>query len=58
MALSPRRQAILRTVGISISQGYSPVEIARELGTSSSWVLNRLDELRNELERLHEEAPG
>jgi DNA-binding CsgD family transcriptional regulator len=47
--LSPRAQAILRTVATPISQGFSLVEIARELGTSPSWVSSRIQELRVEL---------
>lgn len=50
--LSPRGQAILRTIGVPTSEGYSPREIARELGTTRRWVCDRLDELRDELERL------
>jgi hypothetical protein len=40
------------TPAIPISKGYSPTEIASGLGTSTRWVLKRLDELRAELERL------
>jgi hypothetical protein len=47
----PRSTAILRLVATPISEGYSPIEIARELGTSLSWVSIRLDELRDEIER-------
>jgi hypothetical protein len=36
-----------------ISQGYSIQEVARSLGTTSHWVSSRLDELRDELERLN-----
>ena len=50
-ALSPRGQAILRLVGVPTSLGYSVGEIASELGTTTSWVSSRLDELRNEIER-------
>jgi hypothetical protein len=38
--------------------GYSTAEIATQLGPTSSWVLSRQRELRNELERLSEVAPG
>ena len=44
-----RSQAILRTVATPVSQGSSPAEIAKALGMRKSWVLNCLDELRNEL---------
>jgi hypothetical protein len=50
--LSPRGQAILRTIGIPRSEGYSLREIARQLGTTSFWVSARLVELRSEIERL------
>jgi DNA-directed RNA polymerase specialized sigma24 family protein len=39
----------MRTIVIPLSVGYSTAEIASTLGTSSSWVLNRLNELRREL---------
>jgi hypothetical protein len=41
--------AILRTILIPSSQGYSNVEIARKLGTTPSWVSSRLDELAAEV---------
>lgn len=50
--LSTRGLAILRQIAIPIANGYSVTEIRRELGTTRSWVLTRLDELRNEIERL------
>jgi DNA-binding NarL/FixJ family response regulator len=50
--VSPRGQAILRLIVQPISQGFSEREIARELRITRSWVLDRLDELRDELERL------
>lgn len=50
--LSERGQAILRTIALPISAGFSPGEIASELGTSTSWVSSRMDELRNELKSL------
>jgi DNA-binding NarL/FixJ family response regulator len=50
-SLSPRGQAILRLIIHPISNGYSVREVARELGTTKRWVSDRLDELRNELER-------
>jgi DNA-binding CsgD family transcriptional regulator len=46
LRLSPRSTAILRLVATPISEGYSPAEIARELGTSMNWVSNCLDDLR------------
>ena len=49
--LSTRGLAILRQIAIPIANGYSLTEIRRELGTSRSWVLTRLDELRDELVR-------
>jgi predicted transcriptional regulator len=47
-------------MAIPISEGYSTTEVARELGTTNSWVSSRLNELRDELERLadSEVAPG
>ena len=50
-ALSIRGQAILRTVATSASQGYSTVEIGQRIRDSKRWVLNCLDELREEIER-------
>jgi DNA-binding NarL/FixJ family response regulator len=47
--LSDRGQAILRLIVIPISRGFSTREVARDLGTSSDWVSNRLTELRDEL---------
>jgi DNA-directed RNA polymerase specialized sigma24 family protein len=35
-----------------LSEGFSTQEIAKKLGTTSHWVSSRLDELRDELERL------
>jgi hypothetical protein len=35
-----------------ISEGYSPKEIAHELVASPRWISDRLDELRDEIERL------
>jgi DNA-binding NarL/FixJ family response regulator len=51
MRLSPRSTAILRLVATPISAGFSPSEIAHELGTSQKWVSSCLDELRDEIER-------
>jgi len=48
-SLSPRSTAILRTAAVPLAAGYSPTEIARELGTSVSWVSSRLSELQDEL---------
>jgi DNA-binding NarL/FixJ family response regulator len=50
--LSERRQAILRLIVIPTSNGYSILEVARELGTTRRWVSDRVDELRDEIERL------
>ncbi len=50
--LSPRGLAILRQIAIPIVNGYSVTEIALATGTTRPWVLTRLDELREELERL------
>jgi hypothetical protein len=38
-------------VATSASQGYSTVEIASGFKTSKRWVSDRLDELREEIER-------
>jgi len=43
---------IVRLIVIPSSEGFSEREIARKLGTTQRWVLTRLDELRDELERL------
>jgi hypothetical protein len=37
---------------IPLCNGFSEMEVARELGTTRRWVSARLDELRAELERL------
>jgi hypothetical protein len=50
--LSQRGAAIVRLIVIPSSEGYSTGEIARKLGTTRRWVCDRLDELRDELERL------
>jgi DNA-directed RNA polymerase specialized sigma24 family protein len=39
-------------VATRLFEGYSTSEIAVELRTTTSWVSNRLRELRDELERL------
>jgi hypothetical protein len=52
--LSERGQAILRLVGTPLSQGYSERELAKELGTTTHWVCDRLDELQAELRQLGE----
>jgi hypothetical protein len=49
--LSPRGMAIRRQIEQRALCGYSTSEIATQLGTSSSWVLSRRRELRQELER-------
>ena len=38
-------------IATPISEGFSEIEIARELGTSSGWVSDPLDDLRAELQR-------
>ena len=50
--LSERGAAIARLIAIPNSEGYSTGEIARKLATTRRWVFDRLDELRDELERL------
>jgi hypothetical protein len=50
-ALSPRSRAILRTIAIPISAGFSEAEVANMLGTSTSSVSSWMAELRDELER-------
>lgn len=50
--LSERGSAILRTIAVLLAAGYSPREVGLELGTSTRWVLTRLEELADELERL------
>jgi DNA-binding NarL/FixJ family response regulator len=50
-SLTPRGQAILRTIAIPISKGYSEREIGLALGTSTRWVSSRMAELRDELEQ-------
>ncbi len=47
--LTPRSQATLILIAEPISEGYRENEIAAELGQSTSWVSERLDDLRNEL---------
>ena len=49
--MSERGQAILRLIVTPISNGYLIRDVARELGTTKSSVSNRLNELRDELER-------
>jgi hypothetical protein len=51
--LSTRGLAILRQIATPIVNGYSVTEIARATGTTRSWVLTRLDELREEINRLN-----
>lgn len=50
--LSERGQALLRTIGIPISVGFSEREIAREIGMPTRWVSEALGELQDELRRL------
>ncbi len=47
--LTPRGQAIRILIGDRLPQGYKLNEIANELGQSTSWVSQRLQELRDEL---------
>jgi hypothetical protein len=51
-AISVRGQSILRLIAIPISQGYTAREVGLELGTTPSWVSNRLHELADEITRL------
>jgi hypothetical protein len=51
-SVSPRGMAIVRLVATSASQGWTNTEIGSGLGMPSSWVVSRLAELRDELERL------
>jgi DNA-binding NarL/FixJ family response regulator len=50
--LSTRGAALMRQVGIPVSEGYSERQIATELQTSKSWVSEALGELQAELRRL------
>ena len=47
--LSPRSRSIRILIAERMVDGYEPSEIATELGVSTSWVSERLDDLRNEL---------
>ncbi len=47
--LSPRSKAIRIAIGDQMPEGYNLTEIANELGRTTSWVSERLTELRNEL---------
>ena len=47
--LSPRAAAILRTIAIPHSEGYSLIEIGHELGITRRSVCLLLDELRDEI---------
>jgi hypothetical protein len=49
--LSPRSTAILRLVAIPLYEGFLPSEVARDLEASTRWFSERLDELREEIER-------
>lgn len=48
--LSARGQAILRSVALPLSLGFSEAEVARALQTSRRSISEMLDELRGELE--------
>jgi biotin operon repressor len=50
--LSLEARATLRLVATPLSDGYSPLEIGRALGISTSCVEDALDELRAELVML------
>src|SRR5215208_5954027 len=50
--LSTRGAALMRQVGIPVSEGYSERQIATELQTSKSWVSEALGELQAELRGL------
>ena len=47
--LTPRSRSIRILIAERMVDGYEPSEIATELGVSTSWVSERLDDLRNEL---------
>jgi len=55
--LPVRLQAIAATLGSMLAEDYSRAEIARYYGRSRSWVTGRLNELREGIVRLVEEAP-
>lgn len=48
-SLSPRSQSISLLIGEDMTDGYKPKEIADALGQPSSWVSERLEELRSEI---------
>ncbi len=50
--LSPRGRAILRTIVLPMSAGYSEAEVASELGISRRSISMLLDELREELREI------
>ena len=50
--LSDYGLAVLRQVATRLTEGWSPNEIAAELGISRRFVATALDDLRAELERL------
>jgi hypothetical protein len=50
--LSQRGKVIATWVAMPLSQGHSVASLARELGRSRSWITERLEELRLELEEL------
>lgn len=44
----------IQKIAIPMSEGYSAREIAKSLGTTTSWVLARMDKLRSEIEKTFE----
>lgn len=40
----------IKMIAIPLSEGYSAREIAKSLGTTTSWVLGQMDKLRLEIE--------
>lgn len=48
-SLSPRSQSISLLIGEDLVEGYRPNEIAEKLGRPSSWVAERLEELKAEI---------
>lgn len=48
-SLSPRSQAIMLNIGDEMLDGYTLTTLANELKRTSSWVSDRLNELRNEI---------
>lgn len=44
----------IKMIAIPMSEGYSAREIAKSLGTTTSWVLAQMDKLRSEIEKTFE----